>query len=449
MPTFSKIDGAEPSTVTFSLASVTQDRGGVTAHQEIVTLGGTESTLAVAQVRAGDPASTEWALAVRQVGLSTQALRVAQSTAADLNVTVAGYVAPSTIVTVSTGSVRVHQSSAGDLNVTVAGYVAPSTLQTVRQSTYTDFNGLMRLADRDQSTQTAAVLGGVPPSSAYGLVVRMPAPINDSTNNALRVNVVAGAAGGSTIVTVSQLLDSSGGSVTAADSANNAIRVNVVAGAAGGSTVVTVNGNASSNSSLYLPVRLTNGTAFLTASQDYADASTASNLAGPVLTYDNGTNATMRAVSVALGLPVRNYTSSGGGVEGSTTAPAAGVIGLHVREALQDLLSTRAVITSSNSTALYTLVSSAAGLKHKVYVYSLTSTETTPSTLVFMSSNAIDRWAVSFGSGSSGVTGANLSVSPPSYIFKTDAANALRCLIEKGASTQCIVSLSFGYFSEP
>lgn len=47
---------------------------------------------------------------------------VYQSSAADLNVTVAGYVAPSTVVTVSTGSVRVHQSTAADLNVTVAGY---------------------------------------------------------------------------------------------------------------------------------------------------------------------------------------------------------------------------------------------------------------------------------------------------------------------------------------
>src|SRR4051812_41100979 len=107
MATFSKIDGAEPSTVTFTLATVTQDRGGVTQHQEIVTLGGTESTLAVAAVLAAAPASTAWALAVREVG----PVIVRQSTAADLNVTVAGY---STTVNISSlaGPVIVRSSKA-------------------------------------------------------------------------------------------------------------------------------------------------------------------------------------------------------------------------------------------------------------------------------------------------------------------------------------------------
>jgi hypothetical protein len=67
---------------------------------------------------------------------------------------------------------------------------------------------------------------------------------------------------------------------------------------------------------------------------------------------------------------------------------------------------------------------------------------------VFYSSNTIDRWAIPFGSGSSGITGANLAVSPPAWLFQTDAANALRCVIEKAASTQCIVSLSYSHFTE-
>lgn len=149
---YGEISGAEPSTVTFKLASVTQEWNSTVRHQEIVTLGGTLSTLAQAEVLDSAPASTVWALAVRQVGHSTTVnvsslggavivrssaanllASVYQSSAADLNVTVAGYVAPSTIVTVSTGSVRVHQSTAGDLQATVT---PASTTWAVQMSQY-------------------------------------------------------------------------------------------------------------------------------------------------------------------------------------------------------------------------------------------------------------------------------------------------------------------------
>jgi hypothetical protein len=223
MATFDHISGAEPSTVSFKLATVTQTRNSSVMHQEILALGDPETSNAIAAVRNSPPASTVWALAVRiasgpssladfqvravlpstasdnpvrpvfssthtdnpvrALWSSTRADNLAtvyQSSAADLNVTVAGYVAPSTIVTVSTGSVRVHQSSAADLNVTVAGYVAPSTIVTVstgsvrvHQSTASDLN-------------VTAVQGGVwsvnvgthlqstvaPSSGSSGLVVR-------------------------------------------------------------------------------------------------------------------------------------------------------------------------------------------------------------------------------------------------------------------------------------
>jgi autonomous glycyl radical cofactor GrcA len=765
MATFSKIDGAEPSTVTFSLASVTQDRGGVTAHQELVTMAGSESTLAVAQVRDGDPASTEWALAVRQVGLSTQALRVAQSSAADLNVTVAGYVAPSTTVSVSTGSVRVHQSSAADLNVTVAGYVAPSTTVTVstgsvrvHQSSAADLNvtvaGYSTTVNVSSLAGTVTVAGNVSSNSSVYLPVRLSngtafltpgtdytdastasnlagpvltfdngsnttmravsatlgLPVNvvagsaagdttvsvtplssvatrwfpvqvsdgstwisDSTNRAIRVNVVAGSVAGDTTVSVTPLSSNatrwfpvqvSDGSTWISDSTNRAIRVNVVASAASTtvnvssvSGIVTIAGNQSSNSSVYLPVRFTNGTAFLAPGSDYADGSTASNVSGMVIVFDNGSNTTMRAVSTTLGLPVqvvagttnsvvpnssvatrwfpvqvsdgstwisdstnrairvnvvagsvagdttvsvtplssnatrwfpvqvsdgstwisdstnrairvnvvagsvagdtsvtvstgsvrvhqssaadlnvtvagysttvnvsslagkvlvdqnstvwqvqvssisgvvavntlddvniadggnsitvddggttltvdgtviveqataaslnatvRVNTSSGGGVEGSTTTPAHGVLGIYTRPVCSSLQSTTVLITSTHSTALYDLVSSAAGVAHKVYAYFVSSTHTAPSTLVFMSSNSIDRFHVAFGSGSSGMSGANLAVSPlgGAFLFRTDAANALRCRIEGTSSlaSTVVARISLSFFSE-
>jgi hypothetical protein len=144
------------------------------------------------------------------------------------------------------------------------------------------------------------------------------------------------------------------------------------------------------------------------------------------------------------------FDSTGGGVIGSTAAHAAGINGLAVREVYPTLLSTTTLITSTHSTALYSLISSAAVVRQKVYAYYVGSTHTNPSTLVFMSSNAIDRWHVNFGSGSSGITGANLALSPPAWIFHADANNALNVRIEGGSSiTATVVArVSISYFSE-
>jgi hypothetical protein len=423
--------------------------------------------------------STETALRVNVVagaaGGSTQ-VTVRQSSAADLNVTVAGY---STTVNVS--------SLAGFVDVTPAvpdatdylpvrltngtTFTAPSTTVQVSSA------GGRVLVDQNSTVwpvQVSSVAGRVAVAgfnATDGIT-----NVTDSTNNAFRVNVVAGSAAGSTDVSVTQLRDSSGGSISAGDSANNAIRVNVVAGAAGGSTVMTVStGSVRVHQSSAADLNVTVA--------GYSTTVNISSLAGAVITRSSAANMLVTAyqstaadfqatvtpastnwpvqVSTVAGRVLVDQnstvwqtqaslrTSSGGALEGSTAAPAVGVLGLHTREVMPTLQSTRAVITSSNSTALYTLVSSAANpLRHKVYAYSLTSTETTPSTLVFYSSNTIDRWAVAFGSGSSGVTGANLALSPPAWLFHADANNALRCLIEKAASTQCIVTLSIGYFTE-
>ena len=143
-------------------------------------------------------------------------------------------------------------------------------------------------------------------------------------------------------------------------------------------------------------------------------------------------------------------TSSGAGVEGSTAAPASGVLGLHMRPVLGTLDSTTVVITSTHSTAVYSLVSSVANVRHKCFAYFVGSTHTVPSTLVFMSSATIDRWHVNFGSGSSGMTGANCAVSAPSWLFHTNLHNALNCRIEGGSSvTSTVVArLSIGWYDE-
>jgi hypothetical protein len=291
----------------------------------------------------------------------------------------------------------------------------PSTVTARLDSITLDHNStivhreVMVLGSPETTNALTAVLNAAPASTAWGAVVR---PIGT--------------------VTVAQS--------TAAD-------LNVtVAGYVAPSTTVTVNGNASSNSSLYIPVRLTNGTAFLSAGTDYADGSTASNIVGPTITYDNGTNATMRGVSLTLGLPVRNTTSSGGGIEGSTATPAHTVLGMHVRQALSSLQSTTVLLTSSNSTVILPIISSVAGMKHKIYAYAVfASTSGNPSTLVFLSNSTTPRWAVGL---SSGFSGAVQSVTPPAFLFESVAQANMAAVIES-ASTAITARVSLSWFTEP
>ena len=419
-----------------------------TALNGLMRLADRDASTQVAAVLNGDPASTVWALAVRQVGNSTtvnvsslagtvQVHTLGNSTAADyipvriVDSSGTGFLTPSidytdgvAVSTLVGPALAFNNSSANTMRLVgsstplpthlrtssgadigdsterairvnvVAGAAGGSTEVTVRQSTYTDFNTLSRLADRDASTKVAAVLSdAAPASTAYGIVVRMPAPYADSTNNAIRVFTVA----------------SSGGA---------------------GSTEVTLSGIAASttvqNSTRYLPVRFSNSTAFLDGAVEYTNGSTVSTLVGPALLYNNSSNDTMRLVGVTQPLPVQ------------------------LRTGTLSYESTTQFITSTHSTALYSLVSSGAR-RVKVYAFHVTSTHTNPSTLVFMSSLGSDLWHVGFGSGSSGVTGANLAVTPPAFLFGTAVNEALNVRIEGGNSTAASTTLariSFSYFTE-
>lgn len=148
---------------------------------------------------------------------------------------------------------------------------------------------------------------------------------------------------------------------------------------------------------------------------------------------------------------VRVNTSSGGSVEGSTTTPAGGShVGLHVRQVFPVINSTTVLVTSTNSTALYALVSSAAA-RQKVFAFLVTSTHTNPSTLVFVSSNGNDLYHAAFGSGSSGITGVSSpGITPPGFLFATAANEALNVRIEGGSSaaSTVVARVSFSYFTE-
>ena len=383
------------------------------------------------------------------------------------------------VVTSSGASVMDSTETAIKVNV-VAGAAGGSTLVTVRQSTYTDFNTLSRLADRDASTAVVAIVNALQPAStAYGVVVRLPAPITDSTNSALRVNVVAGSAAGSTEVTVRQSTYTDFNTLSRIADRDQSTQVANVANTTPASTAwaltvrevvpqsTTVNVSSlagavivrSSAASLLASVYQSTAADLNVTVAGYSTTVNVSSLAGAVIVRSSAAdhlvtvyqstaaalNATVVPGSTTWTVQSRATTSSGGSLEGSTNSPTHSVTGLHVRQALSSLQSTTVIVTSSNSTAVYSLIASVASVRHRVYAYYMgASTSGNNSTLVFMSSLAIDRWAVVF---SSGVWGANLALSPPGYIFQTDAQNALNVRIES-ASTAVQARMSLAWFSE-
>src|SRR3990167_6853968 len=350
--TFTNLALEEPSTVTARVAAVTIARGSTDEQQEILCLGDGQSSLGIAVVTDTTPASTAFGLVVREA--------VAQSTGPFAISSISGPV----IIRSSAADalVSVYQSSAADLNVTVAGYVAPSTTITVRQSTYTDLHGLMRIGDRDASTQVATVTNTDPASTAYALAVRqvgvnpgsttvnvsslagavivrssaaaLLASVYQSTAADLNVTV-AGYVAPSTTITVRQSTaadlnvtvagDSTtanvsslagrvaiagfhavAGIVNVTDSTETAIRVNVVAGAAGGSTVVTIStGSVRVHQSTAADLNVTVA--------GYSTTVNISSLAGPVIVRSSAADqlvSVYQSTAADLNVTVAGYSTT-------------------------------------------------------------------------------------------------------------------------------------------
>lgn len=287
---------------------------------------------------------------------------------------------------------------------------------------------VMALGDPDSSNAVAAVTNAAPNSTRFGLNVRIvggPSTVTDFAVRALLPSTV-----GDNRVTVYQ---STLGDLraTAYQSTYGDLVVRAAQSSAADLLMEPRLSTVNDDSSAYLPVRLTNGSSFLSLGGDYTDGSTTSTLAGPALTYSNSSNDTMRMVGVAQPLPVQ------------------------LRSGTLSLLSTTVVVTSTHSTHRYELISSAASVRHKVFAYFVGSTHTNPSSATFQSSGLAnnagsDKWTVNFGSGSSGMTGANLAVTPPAFLFATAVNEPLTIRVEGGSSatSTVVVRVSISYITE-
>jgi hypothetical protein len=235
----------------------------------------------------------------------------------------------------------------------------------------------------------AEVMGSAPASTTVGLVTRIAGPVTIAQSTATDL-----------LARVNQGVGNS--------SVGDRWRVNV----------------ANSSAADFVAVRLvdSSGTGFLTPGNEYTDASTFSSFAGPTLTYDNSSNNTYRAVGIAQPFPVQ------------------------LRPGINNYNSQYSTIASTASSAFYTLISSVASVRPCVYAYSVTSTAVAACLVEFVSGTVTAVWHTEVGSGSSGVTGANLAVAPPGRLFQS-TATALPLLVRLG-STGVEVKFSMAWFTE-
>jgi hypothetical protein len=305
--------------------------------------------------------------------------------------------------------------------VNIVAGSASSTETTVRQSTYTDFNTLSRIGDRDSTAQVAAVLGSAPASTTFALVVREAAPSTGPFQISSVGGVVAVSTGPVQISSVGGVVAvSTGPSLSRLVDRDQATQTAAVLGSA--------------------PVSTTYGL----VTRDLSTGPYVISSVGGVVTVSTGPfqiSSVGGVVTVSTGPFV--ISSVGGIVTAnlgtnlqSTVAPSSGSSGLVVRPVIDAIQSTgsTAFFGGGGNSTIFTLQSSAAAIRAYVTAYSFTSTNQTPFTIGFYSSANLMA-PIKLAAISSAVTGVNLAVSAPAYLFRTEAAAALSLRIDQSSRT--------------
>lgn len=340
----------------------------------------------------------------------------------------------------------------------VAGSAAGSTEATVRQSTYTDFNTLSRIADRDQSTQVAAVLNSAPASTVWALVTREVAPSTgpfaiSSVSGVVAISTgpysISSIAGVVTVSTgpfaissiagVSIVRPEAGSTWTVRPLQSSAADLQVTCTPAAGSTWA-VRPLQSSAADLQMTATPLAGSTWNVRPLQSSAADlqvTATPAAGstfnvrPLQSSQADLRATVYQSSAAefktqawafdgLGNAIESSTKAGS----SATSTARGFV---IRSAIPDCTNASAQAASSGD---ITVFSSAANTIY-VYGYSLTTPPTSVVGIVacrFLSGSTNQLWRVlvgthGIGTGSTNtnvpIIPAQLAVTPPGYLFKT------------------------------
>lgn len=391
MATLGKIGGAEPSTLTFELRTVTFNQNSTTMHAEVLVLGDPDTTNALAAVVNTTPGSTAWGLVTRSI-----------IAAGNSSVTVAAVGA----------GVRMNiGSTAADNAVVVSGN---STVAPLAGSVWS-IQGNSTVAPLAGSTWNTRSLSS---SKADFL-----ATVYQSTAADLNVTV----AGYSTIVTIAAIAAGAG-------------RLNI--GSTAADNAVLISGNSTAQC-----IQVTNPWTI-------AGNSTVAPLAGstwatrPIQSSQADLRMTAyQSTAADLNVTVAGYSTivSANIVMQSSVAPSSASSGVIVRQVI-DVITSFASTSALASTSVE-VASSVAAVRIYVVGYSITSTNQTPAHWGFFSSNATLLWPLTLAAISSGVTGVNLAVSAPAYLFRTTAAEALN--FKSAGTTVAGVQMGVSYFKAP
>lgn len=129
----------------------------------------------------------------------------------------------------------------------------------------------------------------------------------------------------------------------------------------------------------------------------------------------------------------------------SSVAGSSASSGLLVRNIIDAVLTTASTSAMAASTA-FSIQSSAASIRSYVVAYSIMTTNAGPTTLKFMSGSTLV-WPMQFAAVSSAISGANLAVSAPSYLFRTKTAGPLS--LNTNGSTIAGWKVGVSYFRAP
>jgi hypothetical protein len=310
----------------------------------------------------------------------------------------------------------------GEESATVTFQVATITID--RNSTLQE-QEILCLGDPDTSNAIAAVVATAPGSTAWGLVTRVVGLSTTMQISSLAGPVIMRSSAADALGTVYQ---STIGDLKATVAQNSTVWAVQVDGRvrAQNSTAADLLASVAQTSTVW-SVQLPTSQSFQVKNSTIGD-----------LLASVQQNSTVWQVQAKI------QDSSGVGPNIVGTRPTSGAQGFAVRQVLNGLQST-CFSTMGNGSTSSTIVSSVAAQSVKVYAYSITSTAQAVNTLTFASSLANPIWHIQMQSISSGISGANLAVSPPAWLFATAASEPL---VFKITGTTGSYHLSFSYFIE-
>lgn len=259
---------------------------------------------------------------------------------------------------------------------------------------------IMVVGDPQTSNAIARVVAAAPGSTEFGLIVRIASGPVSAADNLCQIS------GNSTVLQGTSPWVIAGNSTVVIASGNSSVLQGTSPWIiAGNSTVVVASGNSS--------VIVTSGNSSVIVTSGNSSVIVTSGNSSVIVTSGNITSTCVQGTSPWVTTSIMN----------STAAPSSNSSGQIVRQVIDNILTVASTNAFGASTSLV-IQTSGAALRSYVTAYSITSTVQTPTLIKFYSSGTMI-WPFILGALSSAVTGVNLAVSAPAYLFRSNASEAL------------------------